>query len=396
MTILTVRFTNTSIGNPDSIDLDFGDGSAHAHSLPVDHDYDLDKIGHKVSATLTVTRGTSRDTLTRVISFPTPPVSTEETLNDIVWDGYGSKFIIVGDAGTVMITVDGVLKTILPVPIGVSDYKLTGIATSAGNDAVLYYVIAGTKEVSPGNYSLLILTSTNGTNWTIDSEVAFSSGYDPAISHIKVYYNADLDEFVINGSTLQIITGHPGAWSDPTGLQYFDYMPIKSLFFKDGLYYALTKMISCSSVYLNVSSHNPDFSYAGSNLIDYSFDDSDERCPFFFDYGSSLFTASYYNSYEGKFIVTSAFDIYDTWEIDVDVVSTKQSIGVTSVAISSFFIVGGNLTDSGIIYYLAVCGDPWVEVPIPTVSLNAVAYDGSSTILAVGYQGAVEVIPLPD
>ena len=68
----TVSFTDASKGLIASTDFDFGDGSAHATELPVDHEYDLDAIGspYTVDATLTVTdtKGNS-DTITKTIDL---------------------------------------------------------------------------------------------------------------------------------------------------------------------------------------------------------------------------------------------------------------------------------------------------------------------------------------
>lgn len=70
---VTVRFTDASTGTPDSYDLDFGDGSAHATSLPVDHIYDPAAIGtpYVVTAVLTVTTGAFTKSISKNIElFP--------------------------------------------------------------------------------------------------------------------------------------------------------------------------------------------------------------------------------------------------------------------------------------------------------------------------------------
>jgi hypothetical protein len=64
----TVRFTDASKGGPLSYDLDFGDGSAHATSLPVDHEYNLGEVGDSVDVTLSVTGSKNQsDSITKTV-----------------------------------------------------------------------------------------------------------------------------------------------------------------------------------------------------------------------------------------------------------------------------------------------------------------------------------------
>lgn len=68
----TLRFTDASKGSPLTHDLDFGDGTAHTTSLPVDHEYDLDAIGepYTVDATLSVTGSKNQtDSITKTIDL---------------------------------------------------------------------------------------------------------------------------------------------------------------------------------------------------------------------------------------------------------------------------------------------------------------------------------------
>ena len=69
-TTKTIRFSDNSKGLVASIDFDFGDGSAHATDLPVDHEYNTEETGDTVNATLTVTdtKGNT-DTITKTIDL---------------------------------------------------------------------------------------------------------------------------------------------------------------------------------------------------------------------------------------------------------------------------------------------------------------------------------------
>lgn len=66
-----VTFANACTGTPDSYDLDFGDGSAHATALPATHTYDLDAIGEPwvVTVTLSVTTGAYTTTISKQVEL---------------------------------------------------------------------------------------------------------------------------------------------------------------------------------------------------------------------------------------------------------------------------------------------------------------------------------------
>lgn len=68
--IRRVRFVDDSKGRPLTYDLDFGDGSHHATSFPVEHEYDLYTVGEPftVNATLYVTGSKEQtDSITKTI-----------------------------------------------------------------------------------------------------------------------------------------------------------------------------------------------------------------------------------------------------------------------------------------------------------------------------------------
>lgn len=327
-----------------------------------------------------------------------PTITPAPSFNNIVWDG--SKFIIVGDSGLVKSTVDGTSLTPITVPAGVANYKLTGIAHHSYGETE-EYIIVGTKKISANNFRLLILASYDSVTWTIDEELDFSSSYDPAISSIAVAYcvEEEWEGFVINGSTLQIIKGHTSSWSDPIQLEYYDYIPIKSLVCKDGFYYILIQDNACDTVVLQCHKFNSDFSEVPAYIAatDTTYDGNYERCPFFFDTVRSLWVVSYYNTYLDKFIVATSIDLAE-WNKKVNYTSIdKFSNGAVLIEAGpnagKTYVVGGDSTTGGTI--LSFNGALWSDVTSGQVSLNAVGSNGSDLILAVGYHEAVVTLPIP-
>jgi hypothetical protein len=286
-----------------------------------------------------------------IVALPMPEVSSD-TYHDVVNDG--SKFVIVGDNGTIKTTVDGVTLTDISVPAGVDSYDLTGAAYAdiCGNPT---YVAVGTKtSVTPGNYWLLILVSNDGIIWTIDDEVEFTSSYDPAVSQIKVLYCTDNGDFIINGSTLQVIIGVPGSWSSPAGLQYFDYLPLKSLTYKyeSGLnFYAVFGVSSCGGDGLVWVKYNASLSaYVSQGYIEFNTGlfGYNERCSLIWDATNSHWIATFYNHFEGKFVVSVSTDLV-YWSKQVNETSTNMPKGIVS-SDTKTFIVGGDSTTDGVAY----------------------------------------------
>lgn len=331
-----------------------------------------------------------------------PVITPIVSYNSIVWDG--AKFIIVGENGTVKNTTDGETLESISVPVGVEHYNLTGIAHHTDWELELeQYVIVGTKTVSAGNYRLLILTSTDSVTWTIDDEIDFASLYDPEISRIDVMYGSTEDGFIINGSTLQIIKGTPGSWSAPISVQYFDYIPIKSVAYKDNLYYIIFQDNACYGISLIWRRYDSNFNLVGyGGFIEQSYGGNYERCPFFYDTVRSLWTIAYYNSYQEKFVISTATDLIDPdnpdstiWYKKVNSSSEgKYANGYGFVNTGSgVYIVGGNLAEEGALY--SYNGALWSNITSDNVSLNAASFNGEDLVLAVGYHGAVVGLPVP-
>jgi hypothetical protein len=307
--------------------------------------------------------------------------------NDIVWDG--SKFVIVGDNGIIVTTVDGTSPITGTVPSGVESYKLTGITCFIGCGSTVC-VVVGTKTVSPGNYRLLILVSGNGSPWAIDAEIDFTSSYDPSISQIKIFNNGY--NFIINGSTLHVITGYPGSWSSPISLPYdAGNKPVKGMMFRSGSYYALFTNSSCSNQ-LMIYKCDTSFGYIASYTVDSPVTDNGERSPFFYDAGSSLWTVSYHDSNANKFVIITSSNLSSWYPKDIDISSSNLPISHVVLG-DPIYIVGGSLTNTGIVYYQAACGAGWNDITeLGQVSINAVAFNGTLLVLAVGRLGSITVL----
>lgn len=374
---------------PIYIDGDFYifDGTFNTHG----HDIIIGKPPATIPTTTvapTTTTTTAAPTTTTTVA-PTTTTTTAApagpTLNGIVWDG--DKFVIVGDNGTILTTVDGSSPTLQPVPPGVEDYQLTGIAYNDGT-----YVVVGTKpNCSPGDYLLLILTSSDGVTWMTDSVIPFSSSYDPAVSKIDVFFGNS--EFVINGSTLHVIRGNPGSWSSPISLGPYTWRPVKNVVFEGGFYYGVFSYASCSGTNLYVEKYDTSFTQITEFTIDTAMTDNGERCVFFYDINSTEWTASYHNAFDGKFVLALSNDLI-SWAKPINELSSSLSNGsCIAPSLSNAFIVGGNLTTSRTVYVEFLgCGWEWFGSTTAQASLNAVAFNGASTVLAVGYQGAITTL----
>lgn len=326
---------------------------------------------------------------------PISPI-VDKTLNDIVWDG--SKFIVVGEEGTIGTTIDGTSPIRRSVPAGVELYNLTGVAYNAG-----VYVAVGKKTLSIVDNivhsRLVILTSSNGINWEIDSEIDFdidmfsSDNYEA--STLKVFYANS--EFIINGATLHVVKGVPGAWSAPIVIP-FTSVPItnalQDLMFKDGFYYSFYLFGDCVGGNITTIKSNTSFDFVdnGPQLWPRGFDSG--RGVFLFDSTANKWTMAYFNSSLDHFVI----DIGDDWPgprtIVVDVhmgILKKANSGKYFSAFGKTFIVGGDGTTGGIVY--CGSGNTWTDITSGEVSLNGIATNGS-IILAVGYQAAiVEITP---